>query len=308
MDNIKKQLTLNNISLFCVYFFPISLVAGPFVAELLMNMVVIIFLYSCFVKKKWSFINTKFFKISFIFYLYIVLNSFISDYKSLILLKNIFYFRYGIFIIAVMYLIETNTHFIVKFFKILLLTILVIVIDGYIQFFTGQNILGYSLTRPDRLSGFFNDELIIGAFLSKLLFLSIGLFLYCEKSLSKSDNFLVILTIFLTFMLIFLSGERAALLLTIIGLTIILVCLFRIKYLIFFLFLAFSVILISYNNVEIKKRHIDQTIIQTKPIKADGNFFDNFRYYGAIYNTAFNGFKEKKIFRSEEHTSELQSH
>lgn len=296
MDNIKLKLILNNISLFCVYLFPISLVAGPFVAELFMNIVVIIFIYSCFEKKKWSFVKTKFFKIFIIFYLYIVINSIISDYKSFILLKNIFYFRYGIFIIAVLNLIETNEFFVKRFFKILILSILVMVIDGYIQFFIGQNILGYESSRPDRLSGFFDDELVIGSFLSKLLFLSIGLFLYCEKNLNKFYNLLSIFTIFITFILIFLSGERAALLITLFGFITILFCLFRYKYLLFFSLLLFSLVSITFNDNEIKKRHIDQTLIHTKPIKVDGNFFDNFRYYGAIYNTAFNAFKQKKIF------------
>ena len=296
MKKIKKQLTLNNISLFCVYFFPISLVIGPFVGELLMNTLVIIFIYSCFIKKKWIFVKTKFFKIFIVFYFYIIVNSIYSDYTNFILLKNIFYFRYGIFIIAVLNLIETNKCFLLKFYKVLIYTILIITIDGFIQFFTGQNIIGFGLERPDRLSGFFKDELIIGSFLSKLLFIALTLFFYNEQNLSKFSFYLTISTLFLTFILILLSGERAAFLITILGAFLILFSLFRLRHLICFAVLFLSVIIIGSLNDNVKERHIDQTTKQVQSIKTDGNFLDTFRYYGAIYNTSYNAFKQKKIF------------
>ena len=48
-------------------------------------------------------------------------------------------------------------------------TIIVLLIDGYYQFFTGKNIFGYKVIRPDRLGGLFFDELILGSYLSKIL-------------------------------------------------------------------------------------------------------------------------------------------
>ena len=296
MNNIKKQLTPHNISIIFVFFFPIALVIGPFVAELLMNTVIIIFIYSCFVKKNWTFIKTKFFKIFIIFYFYIIINSIISDYTNSILLKNFFYFRYGIFIIAILDLIKKEKFFFTKLYKFLIYTILVLTIDGYIQFFTGENILSYELSRPDRLSGFFDDELVLGSFLSKLLFVSITLFFYNEVNLKKFNIYISVPTFFLTFIIIFLSGERAAFLLTILYCGIILFSLFKFRYLLFSLLLVLVVVLIGFLDSTVKERHIDQTLVHIQPIKADGTFFDNFRYYGSMYNTANNGFKEKKIF------------
>ena len=56
-----------------------------------------------------------------------------------------------------------------------MITVLITIIDLYIQFFFGQNILGFKSPWDQRLSGFFNQELkvahlLIGFFLPSFAF------------------------------------------------------------------------------------------------------------------------------------------
>ena len=109
---------------------------------------------------------------------------------------------------------------------VLLLCILIVTIDGLIQYFYGENSLGFILNNffgyekhPYRLlmgykvQGFFADEGILGSYLSRLFPILIGLSIY----LKKIDNKIFHLVYFLVSVNILLSGERVALILFVIS-------------------------------------------------------------------------------------------
>ena len=95
------------------------------------------------------------------------------------------------------------------------ITIFIVVIDGYIQFFSGQNILGFPKYRLDRISGFFNDDLILGSYLLRITPILLGLTLFF-KDKTKIIFYFNLLLFLSSVFLIFLSGERASFLLMII--------------------------------------------------------------------------------------------
>ena len=101
----------------------------------------------------------------------------------------------------------------------------VVVLDGYYQFIFEKNLLGFEKYRVDRISGFFKDDLILGSFLSRMLPLFIGLTLFFNEKLklSKLNMFILFLTFILTFVLIFLTGERAPFFLALLALLLILI-------------------------------------------------------------------------------------
>ena len=82
---------------------------------------------------------------------------------------------------------------------------MVLVIDGYLQFFSGSNILGFPF-KGGRISSLFGDELIMGSYLSRLFPLLFALFLIKEKS-KYEIYYIGILFIFVD-ILIYISGER----------------------------------------------------------------------------------------------------
>jgi len=135
MINYFKNLSLNNISSFLLIIFPISLVVGPFVAEISMNGLSIIFLYKIFKNKNFTFFKSNFFLIFLIFYIIILLSVIFSPYIKEIFFKNFFYFRFILFTFAIVYLLQENNNLYLLVYKVLCVIFLVISIDGLIQFF-----------------------------------------------------------------------------------------------------------------------------------------------------------------------------
>ena len=70
------------------------------------------------------------------------------------------------FACLIWYLIDQNKKILTYFYYALVVCFGVLIVDGYIQFFTGTNIIGLSKSGV-RISSFFGDELILGSYLSR---------------------------------------------------------------------------------------------------------------------------------------------
>ena len=95
-------------------------------------------------------------------------------------------------------------------------------IDSFYQFFNGKNLFGFEISSHlsnQRVSSLFGNELILGSYLSKLMFIYLGFFHdqnINDKNLFNLDyKILFILVISLS--KIFISGERAAFILAAMG-------------------------------------------------------------------------------------------
>ena len=100
------------------------------------------------------------------------------------------------------------------FLKSVVFSICLLVIDSFIQFIFGKNVLGNTIIDNNRISSFFGDESVLGSYLVKFLPF---LYLILTKNLKNQKVFVfTLILIGLTDIVIFLSGERASFLLTII--------------------------------------------------------------------------------------------
>ena len=213
--NIKHK----NISILNIIFFllPASFLTGPFLPDFTLTLLTFFFLYKSYSENKINyFFKNKFvvFFLSFYFYLLFLLliNSSIFDFWSV--KSVIFYFRYILYVISIYYFLVFFNNIEKSFYYGLLSVVLFLIIDSYIQYFFGSNLFGFEKLKPHRLSGLFQDELILGSFLLKIYFLFMGLSLiYIKKNFV---SFYIIFTSLFTY-LIFLSGERSAFYLFIIG-------------------------------------------------------------------------------------------
>jgi len=244
------------ISAVLLFLFPAALVSGPFLSDLLVIFISFFFLLTYKSDKTLSLFKSYFFKVFAIFWIYIVISSLLSENLYLSIKSSLPYFRFGLFSLAV-YLIFKNLPKSKKLFYIYLFgTLVILLLDGYFQFFTGFNIFKFRLERPDRLGGLFFDELILGSFLSKMIPLFIMLSIINKKIIKVNYIYLFI---FLAYFLTFLSGERASFLLF--SLYLILIFPFFIsfkKFLILcLLFLVLFFLSIS-TNKNLKSRWIDQ--------------------------------------------------
>ena len=94
------------------------------------------------------------------------------------------------------------------------ITIFFVQFDILVQFFFGKDLFGYIPSNEVRFSGPFGDELIAGGFMTKFLSITFFcLFLFLEKSKIKNSYLILSTYLFLSLIIIFLTGERMSMLL-----------------------------------------------------------------------------------------------
>ena len=157
------------------------LIWGPFFPDLIVSISSLFFLYYIFKNKDFYYLSNKPFLIFCIFCIYcIFLSIFVAEDMMLSFESSLFYFRIGVFSCFIWYLIDKDRSILTYFYYVLTICFLALVVDGYFQYFTGENLLGYKLSGI-RVSSFFGDELIMGSYLSRLFPLLFALFLVKKK-------------------------------------------------------------------------------------------------------------------------------
>tara|TARA_Y100000768_G_scaffold222649_1_gene167884 strand:- start:95 stop:1402 length:1308 start_codon:yes stop_codon:yes gene_type:complete len=199
-----------NTIFYLIIFLPFSLLSGPFLSDLSVSIICLLFFYISY-KRKISFYFTNIYSKAFILFFIILLITSIFSIDSLISFKKIiFFFRFWIFALAVWYIFEIKK---IKLINNLIytftLTFIILIADGYFQFHFGENIFGWPI-HGSRVSSLFKDELILGSYLSRLLPVYFALLVYSDFS----KKFYQLLLFFFIFVgvetLTFLSGERVA--------------------------------------------------------------------------------------------------
>ena len=156
------------------------LIWGPFFPDLIVSLSSLIFLFYLFNNNNFYYFKIKPFIIFLLFCIISLLISLESDDIFLSIKRSLPYFRIGVFSCFIWYLIDRDKNILIYFYYALVICFSVLVIDGYLQFFTGSNIVG--LTKSGvRISSFFGDELILGSYLSRLFPLLFALFLVKKK-------------------------------------------------------------------------------------------------------------------------------
>ena len=144
----------------------------------------------------------------FLFWIVSIICSLLAEDISLSLKSSFFYFRIGGFACFIWYLIDKDKSIINYFYYALTLCFSALVIDGYFQYFNGENLFGFKIDSSLRISSFFKDELILGSYLSRLFPLLFALFLIKQKQ--KFEIYFIGLLFILVDVLIYMSGERSS--------------------------------------------------------------------------------------------------
>ena len=256
----KSQIFFERIPSIILVFLPLSLITGPFLSDLSITIIAIIFLTQCVINKNFNYFNNIYFKYFIAFYLICLISSILSDFKLISSIKSFFYIRFGVFGLAVYYLLSKNKSIIRYIFLSLLVCFLTLIIDGFIQYIFGKNIIGLP-KQGIRLSSFFGEELILGSYLSRLLPILIGVFFMTNYSKKNINIFLFSIFLIFTIILIYLTGERAAFFLTILSITYLIVMINKyskniaITFFVSFIFIT----IINLNSPSIQERMISYT-------------------------------------------------
>ena len=247
--------------LYCLI--PLALLSGPFFPDLFLSTISLIFIVIVIKEDNYVLFRNKFFILFSIFWIYLILNSIISQFPLFSLKSSLVYLRFGLFVLATLYLLENKKNFLRNFTLAFLATYCFALLDGYYQFVYSESIFGFDNEHLVRLNLPFNDDLLLGNYLARLFPILFGLIIY-QYSEKKLYIYLISILLILTDILVFLSGERTAL--GLLFLFTILIILFFRKFKIIrittFIISLLAITVIATNNIDIKKRNIDTTILQ----------------------------------------------
>jgi len=275
---------------------PFFLITGPFLSDLSVSLISIIFITYCIKKRNFSYFRNKYFYFFLIVWGYLILNTVINNFNLNSFKISFFYFRYAVFVIAVYEILEIDSSFIKYFFYCILLCFSILVIDGFYEYFMGENVFGWKNKLNGRVSSFFGDELILGSYLSRLWPIFFGLSIFLIKRKDKLFIFIMLIFI-LSEVLIFLSGERVAFFY--INLSAIFVIFFSdklIKLRLITLLVSLSLIVsISYINPKAKERIIDNTISQMNLFDSQNEKYFFSKEHNQLYITSYKIFLDNKI-------------
>ncbi len=287
------------IQKYLIYFLPITLVTGSFLPDLSISLVAILFLITIIIEKNWKYLLNYFSIIFFIWCFYLIIRSIFSDNPILSLESSLFYWRFGLFSLALWYLLDHIKNFKSNIFFVFLIIFLFLFIDGFIQFVTGYNLIGnaYYTVDGQRISSMFGDESILGNYISRILPILIALFLSFKKNF-RVYSLASVFCVLIGGALILISGERTAFLYYTIFVFILVFLLANWRYekiiLISILSLLCLFLLITENSI--KQRIILNTLVEMNWEKEnlDINIVpDN---YMPIYHTSFKIIKQNPIF------------
>jgi O-antigen ligase len=278
---------------------PALLITGPFLPDLAVSLCALIFLINTFKNKLYSFYTNYFVYFFIAFCVWILFCSLLSKNVLLSFESSLFYFRFGLFTLSTWFLLNNNNRFIYYTFYVILFCFVILILDGFYQFFNNQNIFGFPLI-SNRISSFFNDEWILGSYLSRLYPILFAFFLFINKKKNNfTNNFTIGLILVGAEIIIFLSGERSSFFFLNFGAIYLIL---QMKYYKFFrsvlLVIALCLIVfISYYSPEYKNRMIDVTAKQLQKTvdKSTGEIEIFSSQHQVVYASAFRIFLDNKF-------------
>ena len=286
-----------NVPIILFSILPISIILGPSISLINILLFSLFFIFIYFTRKNFEIYDFKPVLFLIILNLYLVFNSLISIEIMSGIYRNFGFLRYILFFLMVNYIFfinEKNSNIL----KIWTIVFFVVLVDVYIERFTGSNILGFGgmqegfQPRGYRVVSFFRSEPIPGAFICGLSFIVLGYilnFLKSKKSL-KLIGFLIILFCLIGIML---TGERSNGLKALIGFVIFISIIdyvkFKNKILILIGFFVVFFLTINFSDY-VKYRYIDQLFSKIIVKEKREQFFENSLYI-KLYKSGYYVFK-----------------
>ena len=307
-----------NLILLISFFLPFTYIIGIAITEFFVMLMILLFLI---VNRNIQIYKNKFFIFFLLISFYFSINSIFQIYDNDLRISSIFHFRFALFSLSIFFLIEYSTSDTSKSKKILLgifMILILLILDSFLQFLSGKNIFGFEI-KNDRVSGIFDDELILGSFLLKVFPLTIWLIYFSNFEISKYKNLLIIF-FSMYIITVYLSGERTSLFLIFLATILFMFYLHNLRTILLKSFLIFLLFVMStfitnfgksdpFNRIFIKTfNQITNNFYTKKDIQLDkkdlGDLTKDLKQNIQIFSTDHNGhyllayylFKQAPIF------------
>jgi O-antigen ligase len=300
MELSNKNFIFDKIPFYLIVLLPALLVSGPFLADTALTICAVIFLINSYKNKLLLYYKNYFFYFFIFFYVYLNISALLSDNIIFSLKTSLPYLRFGIFALCTWYILDKNEQLVKYVLYSFLLVFLLLIVDGIYQYNFKFNLLGYPLNEL-RVSSLFEDELILGSFLSRNYPLFWGLFLFYLKKNKTSEkiNLIFYLTLIFVPILIIMSGERSS---TFYLILFIIYTMLYMKEKKFFILSLISIFFIFLGIFLLESRFANRIIYQTKAqlindTKENNRKFNFFsQTHEEHYKSALKIFKDNLIF------------
>ena len=293
----KDYLQLSAIVLLSIL--PILFFIGTGILNLAIIILDLIFIIEIVSKKRLYFLKNYIFYSLLLLWLTLLVNVFFSIDPINSFSRGFGFIRFIFLVMLLIYYLNLENQ---KFKNLILscwsIVFLVTSVDLLFEFITGKNLLGFESYIEGRLSGFFNDELIIGHFYHG--FILIATFYILQILSEKNKQFFlrnyIYFFIFIFLIISFLIGERSNFIKVLVMILFFSFLFekkhFKLKVLLFSGFFLIAVLFINLNS-NFKERFFEQMY---KPILDDPSlYFNNLRYI-QHYKTAIRIYDNNKIF------------
>jgi len=294
MNNFHK-----NIPTILFSILPVSIILGSSISLINIVLFSLCYVFIYFSNNNFKIYDFKPVLILVILNIYLVFNSLISIDIISGSYRNLGFLRFILFFLMVNYFFFINEKNL-NILKVWTIIFFIVLIDIYIERFTGSNIFGFGkleingVSQPygDRVVSFFRNEPIAGSFICGFGFIILGYilnFLKFKKSL-KIIGFLIILLCLIGIMI---TGERSNGLKALIGLLIFISIIdyVKLRSKIMILFSLFIIFFLTINFSEYAKfRYVDTFYNKLKTKDDREKFLDNSLYI-KLYKSGIQVFK-----------------
>ena len=288
---------------------PFALFLSTALSDIIISLSGILIIIILWLRKEFEIFKNKYFYFFLFFCVFLLITSSLSINVKLSLESSLFYFRFGFFVIAIVYLFKTSQNFIKYLCISFILSTSIVSIDAIYEFIFKNNFLNFlnptNNTTTGRISGVFGDEYILGSYLVRLFPLTLGLLIYTYGKSFKIKIYIFFYSLLISTGIL-ISGERTALLM----LAIIFIFTFLtfkdlrkiFTSLIISFLILFSIFLTFDNNL--KSRLLDKTFLDIYQFNSNINIFSV--QHEVVYKSSLKMFYDNKyigigpkIFREE---------
>jgi len=210
-----------------VWLLPALLLFSRAIADLTVVLVGLVFLVRSYRQKDWEWLSRRWFQLALVFWAYLLLVNLPASVLPQESLKNVLSFiRWPLFAMALAYwlLAKPTQQWILL--KGLLLTCLFVILDTGWQYFYGVDWFGIERFNEERLTGPFRNP-VPGTLMLRVWFIALFAVLFWQWFYRRPDRLVVSvpLLLFIAMSFTFITGERMALLLLLLGGMVVLIAL-----------------------------------------------------------------------------------
>ena len=300
----KLSLKEINFPIIFLTILPVSIILGPSISLINIILLSLMFFLKYSKNVKIYLYDKNALTALIVLYFYLIFNSLISIEYSSGIFRNVGFLRFILFFLTINFIFYKFGHneYLFKFWTVIFL---IVIIDIYVERFTGSNLLGYGRVQIDgipqphgpRVVSFFKTEPVAGAFATGFLFIISGYLIDSLKKKKDGLRIFILFIILISLIGILITGERSNTIKAFLGIALFFLISDFLKWKIKIISFLVFLILISttiYSSNYLQSRYLGSFFDQLKTVENRKNFIENSQYL-KLYRSGISVFKNHPV-------------